>query len=455
MCGQMTRQRWAAQVALVVAMAVVLAGCFNLAGQEATQPVFESPLGTPTAGMPDSESLTPASIVFDSPLPTPTVYVRPSPTTPPFPTPLPTPVVTPLPTAQPPLIPLPPGVEPKPFTLVFPDGNVIRAVDSDGTDERILIDIHARLPLFLLNDGLSSERTKVDGWRWGSASPDGGRLALVLSNVEAEQSLPKGELPEFGIYLLDLNTGDLQPLVQDGVEPVWSPDGTRIAYRSTQTSGLWIVDVNTGEAREIYAVDRGNEHYVTDIDWSPDAKRLVYLDHVFRQSTTIMVADADATEPAHALVPWNIFWLYSPKWSPDGKHILFVSSFGTSSSSQHFDNLWIMKADGTDQTQLTQDIYVHRPRWSPDGSWIAFDGPIAYEEPDSQYDLWLLDRTGSELKRLTSNADVKANESAATWSSDGARIYFVRDRSDVWLISLVDGVQVRLPLVTTDFIILP
>jgi dipeptidyl aminopeptidase/acylaminoacyl peptidase len=432
------------RIVLLLALATPLAGCFDLAGQEA-EPTFDSPLLERET---DADS-------FDSPLPTPTTrptpYVPATPTTPPFPTPIPTPVVTPIPTAQPPIIPLPSEPESKPFTLVFPDGNVIRAVNSDGSDERVLLDVQARLPLFL-----ASERTGIDPWGWGSVSPDGGRLALVFSNVETWDALPKGERFEHGIYQFDLATGDLKLLVQDGLEPVWSPDGTRIAYRSTQTSGLWIVDVSSGETREIYAVDRESEHYVTGIDWAPDGKRLVFLDEVFRQSVTMMVISADGAEPAGVLASLPTHWPSFPKWSPDGNEILFISPAGKSSGPLNDYNLWVMNSNGTNQIQLTQDINVSAglPSWSPDGHWIAFTGTQGYEELEPFTDLWLVDKTGSELKRLTFNAVEATNEGMPAWSPDGTQIIFDREGSEVWIISLIDGVQTKLPSVTFNFITL-
>ncbi len=446
-------QRWgrATRVGLLLALAIVLAGCVDLSGQEATGQTFESPLQTPTAGMPESASLTTAPMMFDSPLAIPTLYIRPSPTTPPFPTPLPTPIVTPIPTAQPPIIPLPPEPESRPFTLVFPDGNVIRAINSDGSDERVLLDVRARLPLFL-----ADERVGIDPWGWGSVSPDGGRLTLVLSNVEAWDALPKGERFEYGIYLFDLATEDLKLLVQGGLEPVWSPDGTRIAYRSTQTSGLWIMNVSSGETREIYTVDQENEHYVTSMDWSPDSKRLVFLDEVFRQSVTMMVISADGAEPAGVLASPPAHWPSFPKWSPDGDKIMFISPAGKSAGPGNAYNLWVMNSDGTGQTQLTQDISLAAgvPRWSPNGQWIVFTGTPYYEEPEPLTDLWLVNRNGSDLKRLTSDAVEATNEWMPAWSRDGGHIIFASDGGDVWMISLADGNRTSLPLMTTYYIII-
>ena len=441
MCKQAKPWKRVLWVASLLALMALLTRCSNLSRQEADTVLVDSPLPEQDVG----------TTSFDSPLATPTAeamsYI---PTTLPFPTSLPTPVVTPFPTAQPPIIPLLSEPASKPFTIVFPDGNVIRAINSDGTDERVLIDIRARQPLFL-----ASEKVAVDGREWGSISPDGKRLALVLSNVESWESLPKGERVEFSIHLFDLAMGDLKLLVQGGVEPVWSPDGDRIAYRSTKTFGLWIMDVSTGKTREIYAVDRENEHYVTDIDWAPDGKRLVFLDKVFRQSVAMLAIDADGTEHASMLVSPSVHWPSFPKWSPDGDEIMFISPAGKSSGPLNDYNLWVMNSDGTDQIQLTQDINVSAglPRWSPDGHWIAFAGTLGYEELEPFTDLWLVDRAGSELKRLTSNAVNATNEGMPAWSPDGARIIFDRDGNEVWMISLADGVQTKLFSITADFFI--
>ena len=467
----MNKQRIFNHVAALAALALLL----GLTGCLPEMPEPQSAAQVPTAAAPPSQvspqaTAAPPSPV--SPLATPTrpspaptdddVMPTPAPTTtlPPFPTPLPTPIVTPIPTVAPPIIPLPSGQASKLYTLVFRDGNVIRAINSDGTNERTLVDIRAHLPLFL-TIRLVGESVKVDLDKWGSPSPDGSQLALMLSNVESWQSLSKGEEPEFSIYLFDIPTGGLRLLVRDGVEPVWSPDGARIAYRSTKTSGLWIVDVATGKTREIHAVDQKKERFVSEIDWSPDGKRIVFLDGAFRQFYNIMVIHTDGTSTATVVVPWEGYWLSWPQWSPDGDKLLFISMGGKSSSSQYFYNLWVMNPDGTGQTQLTQDMEVFRARWSPDGHWIAFGGLIAYEKPTPRYDLWLVDRTRGVLKRLTSDTVNKTSEAMPAWSPDGSRIFFVRGKSltrgeyEVWTISLADGTQTKLPSsVTSDFFVL-
>jgi Tol biopolymer transport system component len=417
---------------------------------------------------PPTEAAYPAPPVLQKDTTTPETYPPPMPTAPPFtpepeptepptptnspiPTPIPTPIVTPIPTAAPPIIPLPLDQAPELFTILFPEDNTIWAVNSDGTDPRSLVDIQAELPLYLASD-------KVGIQKWGEPSPDGSQLAIMLSTV-AEYTNDKGETPpQFSIYLFDRQSLTLRLLVENGVEPAWSPDGTRIAYRSTETSGLWTVDVAAGKTREVYAADRENEHYVTEISWSPDSKRLVFLDQVFRQSAAIVTAYADQTEPANVLISSTTYWPYLPQWSPNSEQILFVWPSGENPGPNKNYDLWVINADGSGQTQLTQDIDVlagGASQWSPDGNWIVFGGTKFYEESEPLTDIWLVDKSGANLKRLTTNSINRANESGVQWSSDGMQLLFIRNQSSVWSLSLIDAVETNLTSVTTSFILLP
>ncbi len=100
---------------------------------------------------------------------------------------------------------------------------------------------------------------------------------------------------------------------------------------------------------------------------------------------------------------------YNPRWSPDGKRIAFT--LGRDESS----NIWVMNADGTDETQLTDDsLRVFRPSWSPDGQQIAF-----YDIAEGR--LHLMDADGSDVIRLTNS---RAVEHITAWSPDSQRIAF-------------------------------
>ncbi len=92
-----------------------------------------------------------------------------------------------------------------------------------------------------------------------------------------------------------------------------------------------------------------------------------------------------------------------PSWSPDGSSIVF--------SSDRDDNteLYVMNADGTNQTRLTQhegdDL---APVWSPDGSMITFVCRL----PDGNMEVFVVDVDGANLINLSNN---EASDSNPRW----------------------------------------
>lgn len=402
---------------LLAGLIWVFSGQFGAGGQPQVAQQPYPPPQTPTPGAYPP----PKPTIPQEPLPTFTP-LPPTPTIPPVPTPLPTPVVTVVPTAEPPIIPVPPG-QAEPYTLVFRDDHVIRAINSDGTNQRTLVDIRAQLSLYL-----ASKRIGGAPFAWGKPSPDGSHVALVLSNTERDFPR-KGELPEYSIYLLDVETKRSQLLVRDGAAPAWSPDGTRIAYRNTQTGGLWIADITTGEAREIYATDRS----VNFLTWSPDGQKIAFVDG---NIGAIWVTDATGQGEAVQLVPREMYAGYL-NWSPAGDQILFISDSGEHVTSERPLSLWTINVDTGERQQLTQNITISggTPEWSMDSQWIVFAGTNLLEGRGFPYDLWLVSRDGSQLKRLTNDP---ASDLYPSWVT-ASKVVFLKRDAGIWEMDLRDG----------------
>ena len=98
-----------------------------------------------------------------------------------------------------------------------------------------------------------------------------------------------------------------------------------------------------------------------------------------------------------------------PTWSPDGSKIAFVSDRDGNAA------IYVMNADGSDQTNLTDTPALDiDPAWSPDGSRIAF---VSYR--DGNYEVYVMNADGSDQTNLTNNT---ADDSDPAWSPDDAQI---------------------------------
>jgi WD40 repeat protein len=370
----------------------------------------------------------------DAPEPT----APPEPTEPPPPTLPPTPVVTPIPTAEPPFIPLPDGTTPQPFSLYWREGDVIRTMRSDEGEPRLFLDPAEEFGLYLPPPE-AGIRT------WGAAAPDGRTMAMVLA--EEPQPVFVEDLPyPVHIYLLDQETRDLRLLVKNGLDPVWSPDGKRLAYRSTETGGLWVAEVESGVTVEVYKVDRANAHTITAITWAPDSRRLAVLDEVFFESPALFIVDLEWEGPPQQLIDPSSNWVSSPQWSPRDDQISFLWGVGERDGGVQ---LRIVNFEGKQQ-QLVHGVFAGggSVNWSPDGLWLIYSGTARYEPLPPQIDLWLVTVTDGLFKRITFDdkagaENSRVNDSNPMWAPDGTQIVFQKD-SELWVLSLLEGGQRKL-----------
>lgn len=180
-------------------------------------------------------------------------------------------------------------------------------------------------------------------------SPDGSRIAFSSSRTG-----------EGDIYVMDADGGNLERITVDptpDLQPTWSPDGSRIAFASVRDGWTRIVVIDT---------DGANEARLTDVDgahdshpaWSPDGARIAFQRWTIGQERSdVFLMNPDGTglvnltdHAAHDM---------EPAWSPDGQRILFTST------RDEFHGIFVMNADGSGVQALTTERGEYlTPAWN-------------------------------------------------------------------------------------------
>ncbi len=107
-----------------------------------------------------------------------------------------------------------------------------------------------------------------------------------------------------------------------------------------------------------------------------------------------------------------------PAWSPDGTRMAFVRSTPEHLGAYAGDgDIYVMNADGSGLTQLTEGLQAAAPAWSPDGSRIVF-------ARDQGTSLVVMNADGSSAQELRLDGEAYPPYQGPAWSPDGARIAF-------------------------------
>ena len=210
-----------------------------------------------------------------------------------------------------------------------------------------------------------------------------------------------------------------------------SPDGALIAFTA---GGIWLMDSN-GEHAKSFLQAPGNRFIYTDIQWSPDGRRIAYkFTHLEEAPSpaeiSIQTRDLNAQSLTTVLsdTPFNDF-----RWLPDGR-VLFTR--GSEETDSPACNLWQLHIDS--RTGLPKD----KPRQLTNWEGMGFDSlsstadgkRLAYVRHTNTMSIYVsefdsVQRRVSSLRRLTTT---QSWDFPFDWTPDGNAVIFMSHRRGHW-----------------------
>lgn len=275
--------------------------------------------------------------------------------------------------------------------------------------------LHTRI-LFLINLTCLC----VAGCQKNATEPSGttGLYKIAYVSITGETDI--------GIYLMNEDSTNRIRLTSNAATalyPEWSPDAKKLVYVQHTDSGYAVWTTNANGTNHVRISTNAGDDWDERPTWSPDGSKIL-----FRGSSPggIYVMNTDGSNPQR-LASGN-----SPIWSPDGTKIAYLAG----DTSQVF----VMNADGANQQRLTNEsTHVRYPSWSPDGSRLAFASTR-----NGKYEIFVVNADGTNQQRLTNNS---SEDRFPIWNPAGTRIVFVSDRNgsaEVYTMQSDGSNQVRL-----------
>ena len=286
-------------------------------------------------------------------------------------------------------------------------------------------------------------------------SPDGRTIVYVRRSMDRLKDVVRGDL-----WTLDVATGAHRPLVAGGASagaPVWSPDGTRIAYTTSEDGKpqLRVRFMETGESFALAQFENAPRQAV----WSPDGKSLAFT--LFTPSEARSFAKPPkAPEGAEWSPPVAVYDDIQFRFDGAGylkegaDHVYTIPADGgtprqiTTGEADFANPAWLgnatllvvgNEAEDRDLDPIESEIYAVSlsdlsrralttrdgpdlsPAVSPDGRRIAYlgydDKVLSYQ----QTELYVMDADGSNARLLTGGYDRSIGP--IQWAGDGRSVY--------------------------------
>jgi Tol biopolymer transport system component/DNA-binding winged helix-turn-helix (wHTH) protein len=246
-------------------------------------------------------------------------------------------------------------------------------------------------------------------------------------------------------------TGNGQAVTSPGIEawvPTLTPDGKKLAFSGNRggNSQVWQSEMTSDEATPIVADDAYTRAYPI---WSPDGTRLAYARYKKSGKESKIVVWNEASKEEQVIADEGDYDVYG--WTPTGSELV-VSRWSDKTSKAE---VWLLSPSTgscTERIAASPDYFLFQGQFSPDGRWVVFEA-VRDVSNGRESSIYVVPAHGGDWIRVT---DRKQWDDKPRWSPDGKTIYFVSGRGgfyNVWgnHFDPVNGRVIGAPFQLTNF----
>jgi len=269
---------------------------------------------------------------------------------------------------------------------VSPDGAHVAYVEALGAPNQSAIYLAPRTRV-TAGDGKSASDESAIAW-----SPDSKHLAFLSDHEKKEQ---------LQLYVAPADGGPARRLTHlEGLlaEPKWSPDGKRIAILFTENL----------------------PHAAGPLDPVPPDSG-VLGSQIYEQRLALVDV---ATGAVKQISPKDVY-IYEYDWSPDSRTFAATAAPGAGDDNWWIAQLYTMPAEGGAMKSIYKppvDQQIAAPRWSPDGKSVVFIGGLMSDEGSTGGDVFEVAAAGGAARDLTPG--ISSSASNITWPRNSRKLYF-------------------------------